>query len=132
MSITIPKSLLWRFFNIKIKQKVSTFPNLLFQYLELVNWMALLYYRLFNVHDFSKCFNFSPRRNHFSSRHSIKECCVYECVCVCVCEWGGWEAGEEGGTSYQIFKKGHNPPGLFIPFIQASLLSLFLFPGSFL
>ena len=40
---------------------------------------------------------------------------------VCVC-----------GTSYQIFKKGHNPTGLFIPFIQASLLSLFLFPGSFL
>ena len=50
MSITILKSILSRFFNIKTKQKVSTFPNSMVSYLELVNWMTLDYYRLFNVH----------------------------------------------------------------------------------
>ena len=32
----------------------------------------------------------------------------------------------------QFFKKGHNLAGLFIAFIQASLLSLLFLPGSLL
>ena len=46
------------------------------------------------------------------------------------------QVGVRGGrccwTSYQIFKKGYNLTCLFIAFIQASLLSLLLLPGSLL
>ena len=108
MSITILKSLLLRFFNIKIKQKVSTFPIVIVS----VSWTGKLdgpvLLKTFqctckdgNVSGFSKYFNLSPRRNHFIPWHSLKECHI-----VCVCVWMGGGQGEMVLNLLPNFQKG--------------------------